>query len=121
MKNNLFTWSVITCVLMIGMPWCAVSFAGDMGMGICFILFFALNPLFSVISGIFAGMRFKKMWPMPIVVSGLFILGTWMFFELGEPAFIMYAGVYLLLGIIAMLLTFFIKRYRERCLRDRSF
>jgi len=36
-------------------PWLAVTFVGSAGMTVCFILFFAINPVFSVICGVAAG------------------------------------------------------------------
>ena len=38
-----------------------------------------------------------------------FLLGTWLFFSMGEKAFILYALGYLLLGIVAELISMFVK------------
>ena len=92
-------------IIMIGCPWFAVTFAGTAGMAICFILFFAINPLFSIVCGVFAGKNIKKLWMLPIFNAGAFLLGTWLFFEMGEPAFWLYCVVYLMIGICAMLVT----------------
>lgn len=40
-------------ILMIGCPWLAVTFAGTTGMAVCFVLFYAINPLFSVACGVY--------------------------------------------------------------------
>ncbi len=114
MKNNLLTWFVIAAVLMLGAPWCAVTFFSETRMGIYFILFFAVNPLFSVIAGIFAGLEIRKMWSVPVMVSGLFVLGTWIFFELGEIAFLLYGGIYLIVGFATMILVSLIKKYKQK-------
>ena len=37
----------------------------------------------------------QKLWFLPPVNALLFLLGTWTFFEFAEPAFWLYAGVYL--------------------------
>lgn len=92
-------------ILMIGCPWLAVTFAGTAGMAICFVLFFAINPLFSIGCGVFAGKNIKKLWMFPIFNAGMFLVGSWMFFEMGEPAFWLYCGVYLIIGIFSMLVT----------------
>ena len=85
---------------MILLPFLAVTFVkGDNGMAICFVLFYAINPLFSI----YIGYSTDK-WIYPIVNSLLFLMGTWIFFDMGEIAFIYYAIVYLLLGLIAMLI-----------------
>ena len=50
MKNNFILWFIISAVIMLALPWLAVSFIkGDGGMAVCFILFFAVNPIYSVI------------------------------------------------------------------------
>ena len=50
MKNNFILWIIISLVIMLVLPWLAVFFVkGDAGMAVCFILFFAVNPIYSVI------------------------------------------------------------------------
>lgn len=91
---------------MILLPFLAVTFVkGDNGMAICFVLFYAINPLFSI----YIGYSTDK-WIYPIVNSLLFLMGTWIFFDMGEIAFVYYAIVYLILGLITM----FIKHKRRR-------
>ena len=64
------------------------------------------QPLFdSVIMGVFAGKNIKKLWGMPIISAVLFLLGSWKFFGMGEKAFIMYAGIYMILGVAAMIIS----------------
>ena len=85
---------------MIQLPFLAVTFVkGDNGMAICFALFYAINPLFSI----YIGYSTDKC-IYPIVNSLLFLVGTWIFFDMGEIAFIYYAMVYLILGLITMLI-----------------
>ena len=91
---------------MILLPFLAVTFVkGDIGMAICFVLFYAINPLFSI----YVGYKTDK-WIYPAVNSLLFLMGAWIFFDMGEIAFVYYAIVYLLLGLIMM----FIKHKRRR-------
>lgn len=103
--KTFLTWTGWTVLLMIVCPWLAVRFAGSAGMAVCFLLFYAVNPLFSAACGVFAGRNIKQLWALPIVVSGLFLAGVWLFFELGEPAFLLYAGCYLAIGVLAMLIS----------------
>ena len=85
MKNNFILWIIISLAIMLVLPWLAVFFVkGDAGMAVCFILFFAVNPIYSVIMGIFAGKN------------------------------ILYAGVYLILGIAAMTISMIIHRKAQR-------
>ena len=115
MKNNFILWVMISMVIMLVLPWLAVSFVkGDAGMAVCFILFFAVNPIYSVIMGVFAGKNIKRLWGMPVISAVLFLLGSWIFFSIGEKAFILYAGVYLILGIVAMAISMIIHRKIQR-------
>ncbi len=115
MKNNFILWVMISMVIMLVLPWLAVSFVkGDAGMAVCFILFFAVNPIYSVIMGVFSGKNIKSLWGMPVISAILFLLGSWIFFSIGEKAFILYAGVYLILGIVAMAISMIIHRKIQR-------
>ena len=83
-------------------------------MAVCFILFFAVNPIYAICSGAYAGKDIKIFWPLPIITALFFLLGTWLFFSMGEKAFILYALVYLLLGIVAELISMFVKKKKLR-------
>ena len=113
MKKNIILWLAVSAVVMLALPWLAVTLVkGDAGMAVCFLLFFALNPLYSVIFGVFAGKDMKHLWSLPIVSAAL--IGTWIFFDMGEMAFILYAVVYLVLGIVAMLISMIIRKKAQR-------
>lgn len=89
---------LLSAIIMILLPFLVVTFVkGDNGMAICFILFYAINPLFSI----YLGYKADK-WIYPVVNSLLFLVGTWIFFDIGEIAFVYYAMVYLILGLITM-------------------
>lgn len=112
-KNNGICILVST-LIMLFLPWCAVTFIkGDGGMAACFMLFFVINPMASVSVGIFSGRNIRVSWFQPILLAVLFLIGTWIFFDVGEQAFIFYAVVYLLLGCVAMLISIFIVRRRR--------
>ena len=111
--KKLLLWTALAALLTIGCPWLAVSFAGTAGMAVCFLLFFAVNPVFSIVCGIFAGRNIKQLWGLPLIVSGLFLAGVWLFFEMGEPAFLLYGSAYLVIGLIAMLASAFTKKRKS--------
>ena len=79
-------------------------------MAVCFILFFAVNPLFSAVCGAFAGKNIRQLWALPIITAGSFLAGVWLFFEMGEPAFLLYGGCYLMIGMITMLISAFMNK-----------
>ena len=111
MKKDFIIWLVISIVIMLLFPFLAVTFVkGDAGMAVCFILFYAVNPIYCVVIGTFAGKDIKRLWSLPIISSILFLAGTWLLFDMGEVAFIMYAVVYLVLGLLAMLVSMLISK-----------
>lgn len=69
----------------------------------------ALNPLYVIVSSIYAGKDMKELWMLPLIIALLFLLGTWMFFDPGEMAFVFYAVVYFVLGMLSMLITWIVK------------
>ena len=110
MRQHIIFWLVLSVVIMLLLP-LAVTFAkGDEGMAACFILFFAINPIYSVIIGAFAGKNSKQLWHLPVISAVLFLSGTWIFFDMGETAFILYAVIYLVLGVLAMLISMVINK-----------
>lgn len=103
-------WTLAALVLMLGFPFLAVQFAGTNGMAVCFILFFLVNPLFSLACGIFSGLDIKRLWVLPVIVPVLFLAGVWLMFDPGEPAFLLYGAIYLGLGIVSMAVSAVIKK-----------
>lgn len=96
---------------MLAFPWLSVTFVkGDGGMVVCFILFLAVNPIYAICAGAYAGKDIKIFWSLPIIIALFFVIGTWWFFDRGEEAFILYAFGYLFLGIVAMFISVFVKK-----------
>ena len=115
MKKNFILWLTASAVVILALPWLAVTLVkGDAGMAVCFLLFFAIYPIYFVVTGIFAGKDMKHLWSLPVISAVLFLIGTWVFFEMGETAFILYAVVYLVLGIVAMLISMIIRKKAQR-------
>ena len=104
-------WYLISMAVMLGLPWAAVTFApADAGMAICFILFYAINPIFSILIGAVAASGEENVWVLPCSSATMFIFGTWIFFDSREMIFIVYGCVYLVIGYGSMLVTKIIKR-----------
>lgn len=55
----------------------------------------------------------KKFFILPIVTAVLFLVGAWIFFDMGETAFILYALVYAIIGITAMIISMLINKSRK--------
>ena len=114
MKKIFVIWILVSITIMLLLPWLVITFVkGDAGMAVCFLLFFAINPIYSVVVGAFAGKCIKQLWSLPIITAILFLIGTWIFFDMGERAFILYAGIYLVLGVIAMLVSALINKKKQ--------
>lgn len=102
--KKMIPWIIASAVIMLVFPWLAVTFVkGDGGMAVCFILFFVLNPIYAIFAGVQASRDVKRFWALP-----------WLHFDMGEPAFLLYALIYLLLGAAAMLLSAFIRKILEK-------
>lgn len=113
-KKAYICWLGISAVIMLVLPWIAVTFVkGDGGMAVCFLLFFAVNPIYSVIIGAFAGKDRKHLWGLPVISAALFLAGTWIFFDMGELAFIRYGVIYLALGAAAMAVSSIIRKRKK--------
>ena len=105
MKKNVFRLAV-SALIMFALPWLTVTLIrSDAAMAVCFILFFAVDPVWSVVLGVLSGNEFRSSWYLPLLSALFFLAGTWTFFDRGEAAFLLYALIYLALGAAAMLLT----------------
>ena len=115
MKKKLIGWLISSATVMLLLPWAAVTFTpSDAGMAVALLLFFAIDPIYSIALGIFAGKHIKELWSLPVMDAVLFLLGTWIFFGPGEGAFVIYAGVYLVIGIVSMLFSSRLNSRKER-------
>ena len=113
MRKELIRWLLLSAFIMLVLPWMAVHFAGgDAGMAVCFILFYAVNPIYSIITGVYAGRDVRYLWELPVISPALFLIGTWLFFDMGEIAFIIYSVCYLGLGMFAMAISALLRNYR---------
>jgi hypothetical protein len=111
LKRTSLKWIGITTAVMFILPFAVTKFASECaGMALCMMLFFVINPIYSIILGIVAGRYLKALWNLPLISAVAFLAGTWLFFDIHEPWFIAYAATYLCIGVIAMLITNHLKR-----------
>lgn len=75
------------------------------------ILIFVINPLFMVFIGIFIGAQFNKLWFVPIIPAVMFVAAICVFQTFGVESLIYPLG-YLVIGEIAALLTFLVKKQK---------
>lgn len=115
-------WLIASAAIMLALPWLAATFIkGDGGMAACLVLFFALNPIYAVFTGIYAGRDIKRLWALPTITALFFLAGSWLFFDMGEKAFVLYASVYLFLGAAAMLISVFVKKKHSEVSKIKAY
>lgn len=113
--KKIFPWLIASAAILLALPWLAVTFVkSDAGMAVSLFLFFVLNPIYAICAGAYAGRDVKRFWVLPVITALFFLAGAWWFFELGESDFILYALVYLILGMAAMLLSQFVRKKRQK-------
>ena len=107
-------WLLMSAAVMVLLPWLTVTLVqSDAGMMVLLILFFAVNPGYSMAAGYYAGKQIRRFWWVPALCAGFFLAGAWLFFEMGELSFLTYAGVYYAIGMEAMLVSRLITGRRE--------
>ena len=115
MEMKVKKWSVVSAFIMLVLPWLAVTFApSDAGMAICLLLFYIINPIYSVVLGCIAGQKVRRFWILPLLSSLLFLAGVGILFTVRDPIFFGYAGIYLVLGLVAMLSAYLVKQRRQK-------
>lgn len=115
MKRTYIAWVILSFAIMLFLPWAAVTFVkSDAGLVVVFLLFYAINPIFSAVIGYFSGKNIKKMWSLPVICAIAYLLGAWLFFNMGDLVFVKPASIYLVIGIAMMFLSaFFVKRIQR--------
>lgn len=112
MRQNILAFTAISVVMLL-FPLCAVTFIdANAGMLVCFLLFFAVNPIAAVLTGIFSGISPRTRWFLPLTLSVFFIIGAWAFLAAGERAFCIYGVAYLILGYASALITHTMRKNR---------
>lgn len=114
MKKSIM-FGILSLCVMVGFPFLAVTFvSGDGAMAVCFLLFFAVDPVYSILVGIFASGNIKARWYQPVLSAVLFLAGVWTFFDSSEIAFVLYAVCYCVIGVISMTLSFLVLRFSKK-------
>ena len=115
MKQKPSLWLLISAAVMLLFPWLAVTLVkGDGGLAVSLLLFFTVDPLYALLTGFSAGRDLKSRWFLPLATAALFLLGAWLVFEPGELAFLLYSGIYLAIGTVAMLLSAAYHNHKNR-------
>ena len=107
-------WLLSAAGVMLLLPWVVVTCIGpDAAMTAVLVLFFSVDPLYSMAAGYYAGKQIRRLWWVPAFSAGAYLAGAWLFLEAGEPAFWTYAGIYFAVGMEAMFVSRLITGRRE--------
>ena len=102
-RKVIMIWIAVTIAVMFAMPFDVARLASECsGMALCMLLFLIVNPVYSAVLGYSCGKDIRRMWNLPLVSSVAFLAGTWLFFDIREVWFIIYATVYLIIGWTVM-------------------
>lgn len=106
MKKPLILWPIASAAVMLLLPWFVSALTGSgAGMAVSLLLLFAIDPLYSLVVGFFAGKEMKQLWSLPVLSALLFLPGALFFLGMDANAAFLYAAVYLVCGAVAMLLS----------------
>lgn len=119
MKKSTIIWLAITAIAMPALPWVATVLPKEMSFPALILLFFTVNPVYSLGSGIFAGFEWRERWWAPLAVAALFLCGVWVFIAPLELDFLIYAAIYAVFAAVAMVFTAAI-RSRLQIRRERA-
>lgn len=75
------------------------------GIGFIFILNLLLYPIVFGSMGIVAGTDIRKLWFVPVVAAVLYLPAMWLILRSLVIEFTVYAVVYLIIAVVAMLIT----------------
>ena len=81
-------------------------------MGITMMLFFVVNPITTAIINAMIGKNIKKMWWISVLFSIMFLLSYWLILEEIILDLIYYAVIYVVIGIIFMMCSYFFTKIK---------
>lgn len=110
MTKRFMNLLALSVAFMIVLPWAVQAFVrGDASIGILLLLLYVVDPIYSAVLGWFSGKDLRKMWFLPILSALLFLSGGVRHLTIWA-----FAGAYLVIGIVVMFLSDFIRKRKER-------
>ena len=113
-KKIFIILTIMLCVLFI-LPFILINISKSHEfMGITMMLFFVVNPLTTAFINSMIGKDIKRMWWMPILFCIVFLLSYWLVLAEIILDLIFYAVIYIIIGIIFMIGSwFFTKKFKN--------
>ena len=102
-------------IVMLVLPLVAVRLvSSDAGMALLLILFLILNPATVIVLSFMAGKDIKKLWWTPLLSAVVFPICCSVVFEVMVVELLVYSGLYLGIGTVAMLGAYFGIRIKQK-------
>lgn len=113
MKTRALISVIISLLAFALVPWLVISYIGGMdALGILLILFFAFNPLVSIVIGVLSGWGEKVQWYLPIIAGAIFLIAETVITGF-DFTYIIAAAIYIGLGIAAAYITKALKNKKK--------
>ena len=102
MKKTGVAWLLGVGAVMLLLPALTLLLPPQAYMAAIIPLFFIVDPLCLLATGIFAGWDVRARWWFPIGAAALYLCGAWLFVDFLEMDFLFYAAGYLAVGLFSM-------------------
>ena len=114
-KKKSYIILITLLIVMLILPLVSVRLvSSDVGMALLIVLFLILNPATVIVLSIMAGTDIKKLWWTPVLSAVVFPVFCAIVFEETVVELLVYSGLYLGIGAVAMLGSFFGNRMKQR-------
>ena len=115
LKKKLIISFITMLVLLLALPFIFIKTAEPHEfMVIMMLLFFVVNPITTAIINSMFGKDIKKMWWMSLLFSVVFLLSYWLVLKEVIFDLMIYAGFYLIIGLIVMFVSSLIVKKQIR-------
>ena len=115
MKKTISVTVSVMLVILFLLPFTLMKLSEPIDfMGLMMLFFFIVNPIAAVCIHITLGKAIKKLWWLPFLFSLLFLLSYWVILQQIVWDLAIYAGTYLVLGALSMLVSRLITGWAEK-------
>lgn len=83
-------------------------------MGTMILLFFIINPVLAIFVNSMVGKDVNKLWSLPLIFSIVFLVSYWFVLKEIILDLVVYALMYLIIGIIVMFISFFVSKKKQK-------
>lgn len=115
MKHSIIVWAATMVAVMIVLPLLAVNFvSSNAGMIASILLLLIINPFCAIFTGVLAGKQVRTLWPLPLLLDVLFILGSRFSLGLDFSESLFYSAIYLAIAAVSSVVAAAITHRKEK-------